>query len=310
VHAFLFAGANGIGKTSFAHIFAKLLLCQTKGLDQPCGRCRSCELFSAASHPDLTFIVGEGKNQAIKIDQIRELIASVNKTTHFNGYRVVIIQAVHQMNQAASNALLKTLEEPTGKSIFILLTDSLYRISATVRSRCEIIHFPTPCFAEVQPWLEANLANRAVESSGQYSTELLFRLAQESPFTALNLVENDDLAWREKLIADFSGIISGKLNPLSLSEKYQALELSQLFFWLKTLVTDLIRLKANAIARITHADQSERLQTMAAHLTAPDLYAYLDKLYAVDNQIARGMNLNHGLVVDEVFCGMLAKKRS
>src|ERR1700722_10192737 len=110
-HAFLFEGAKGIGKTHFARAFAELLLCQTKGLKKACGQCRSCALLKSPLHPDLSVIEAEGISQIIKIDQIRELNEYVLKTTHFKGYRVAIIVAAHHMNQAASNALLKTLEE-------------------------------------------------------------------------------------------------------------------------------------------------------------------------------------------------------
>lgn len=201
-HAFLFAGAKGIGKSHFAHIFAELLLCQGKEADNACGHCKPCQLMKADANPDLMVIAGEGKHQTIKIDQIRQLVVSINKTAHFNGYRVVIIEAAHQMNQAASNALLKTLEEPPGKVIFILLTDSLSRISATIRSRCELVNFNQPRFASVKPWLEAKLENKS--DNQQYSGELLFRLAQETPLTALDLLEHDALIWREKLMTDLS----------------------------------------------------------------------------------------------------------
>ncbi len=303
-HAFLFAGAEGIGKAHFAQAFAEILLCQTQDLDHACGHCRSCELLKTSLHPDLSYIAGEGKSQTIKIDQIRELNANIIKTAHFGGYRVVIIAAAHQLNQAASNALLKTLEEPPAKVVFILLTDSLYRIPATIRSRCEKINFPKPKFSQIKDWLETHLA---AKSTQQYSSEFLFNLAQESPLATLEFAESDDLMWREKLFADFSAVILQQISPLGLAEKYQALGLNKLFFWTKTMVVDVIRLKAGGTAHIVHSDQMDKLQMIGAHLNAAELYAYLDKLYVLGDQIARGMNLNAGLVVDEVFCGMLVK---
>lgn len=90
-----------------------------------------------------------------------------------------------------------------------------------------------------------------------------------------------------------------------MSEKYQTLELNQLFFWLKTIVIDLIRLKIGAIQRITHRDRLEILQTIATHLTISRLYTYLDKLYVLANQAASGMNLNHALAVDEIFTQLI-----
>jgi DNA polymerase-3 subunit delta' len=300
-HAFLFTGTKGIGKSHFARTFAELLLCQRKDLKEACGHCRSCELLKTSLHPDLTYVEGEGKSVTIKIDQIRELTADIVKTAHFNGYRIVMIEAAHTMNQAASNALLKTLEEPPARVVFILLTDSPSRISATIRSRCEIVTFPKPHFAKVKAWLEENLATKP---SQHHSSEFLFKLAQENPLAAKALVENDDLMWRETIIADLSGVVLGKINSLGLSEKYKTLELNRLLFWLKTVTSDLIRLKSNAAVRMMHSDKLSLLDPIAARLNIADLYAYLDKLYFLDSQVEQGMNLNHGLVVDTVYCAL------
>lgn len=302
-HAFLFEGAQGIGKAGFARAFAELLLCQKTELDHACGHCRSCKLLKTSIHPDLICITAEGKT--IKVDQIRELNASIIKTAHFPGYRVVMIEAAHQMNQAASNALLKTLEEPPSQVIFILLTDSVYQISATIRSRCEKINFPKPCFDQVKIWLETHFP---VQSTQQYTSKFLFELVQERPLAALALIDNDDLIWREKLMADISAVVLKAVNPLDFAEKYQPLPLDKLCFWLKTIIIDLIRLKAKVPIRLINSDQLNQLQEIAATLDAMRLYTYLDKVYAVSCQVARGMNLNAALVVDEIFCGILDSK--
>lgn len=300
-HAFLFEGNKGIGKTHFAHTFAALLLCQMTDRENACGECRSCDLLKTELHPDLTDIKPEGLSQTIKIDQIRSLNEYIVKTAHFRGYRVVIISSADKMNQAASNALLKTLEEPPPQVVFILLTDSPHRISPTIRSRCEKITFPQPNADQVKTWLTEKVT---AASTQNYSIEFLLRLAQQSPLEAFAFIENDDLAWRDKLITDFEAVISKKLNPLSLSERYKTLPLAKLFFWATTFVTDLIRLKTGANDRLMHVDQIDLLTSMNTQFTVADLYSYLDTLYTLTNQVARGLNLNHGLAVDQVFCGL------
>ena len=139
-HSLLITGQPGVGKTSFALAFAELLLCQEPGT-KACGQCHSCKLFQAESHPDFKFIQPEASGKIIKIEQIRDVIDMLNKKSHQNGYQIIIIKPAHAMNSAASNALLKTLEEPQGEVMLILLTDQPASLLPTIRSRCQRINF-------------------------------------------------------------------------------------------------------------------------------------------------------------------------
>lgn len=312
--ALLLEGNKGIGKMSFAKAFAKLLLCQAhfKNADNydknpsaipaenlfitttPCEKCHSCRLFKAGTHPDFNHLFREGTSQTIKIDQIRSLNEKAFKTAHCKGYRVSIIEAAHTMNQAASNAFLKTLEEPPPYVIFILVTDNLYGLSATIRSRCERVRCTKPDHDSAMQWLE-----KQCHTANKMRLELLLQLAQGAPLEAKTLL--DDLSWRDSLIQDFSEVLLKNTNPLGLSEKYKSFELKILLFWLKTMTMDLIRLKAGLSEAIMHIDQKNLLTILAAKMKTIDLFAYLDKLYALTDTATKGLNLNHGLVVDNVF---------
>lgn len=137
-HAYLLSGIAGLGKTEFAKQFAQFLLCDT---NNNCGNCRSCKQMQANTHPDFIFIAPEEKNHSIKIDQIRELGEKLSRTAHHSGYQVVVISPADAMPVQAANALLKTLEEPTGKVIIFLVDNQKSILPATIMSRCQKIFF-------------------------------------------------------------------------------------------------------------------------------------------------------------------------
>lgn len=138
-HALLLVGDISSNKSEVANNFAKTLLCTQQTI---CNACRHCQLIVANSHPDFYRIQPEEKGKAIKIDTIRELIEKLNQTAQQNSYKIAIIEPADALNIAASNALLKTLEEPPTNTIILLLTENPSSLSATIRSRCQILKFP------------------------------------------------------------------------------------------------------------------------------------------------------------------------
>jgi DNA polymerase-3 subunit delta' len=180
-HAILFYGPEGIGKTAFAEHFAQSLLCRSLTPDgHACGVCDACGWFSQYSHPDFRRVcpevleedgtaegeegkdAGEGKKTAksakapsknIKIDQIRALADFMNISTHRQGMRIVALYPAEALNTAASNALLKTLEEPPPDTVFILVSHSLDRLLPTILSRCRKFALHPPPQEEALAWL-------------------------------------------------------------------------------------------------------------------------------------------------------------
>ncbi|GAB1257340.1 DNA polymerase III subunit delta' [Aurantivibrio plasticivorans] len=159
-HAVLLKGVEGIGKAVFAERFARALLCSS-GEVAPCGECKSCQLFFAATHPDFLSVAPEDKGKAIKISQIRELTIFLSQTAQQGGRKVVLISPADAMNVSATNALLKSLEEPQGETILILVTSQPSRLLATVRSRCHQVALPTPSREEALSWLKAKVGDEA-----------------------------------------------------------------------------------------------------------------------------------------------------
>ena len=135
VHAYMLQGPDGIGKRSFALLLSAALLCPSA--QPPCLECSVCSRVLAGLHPDVHIFTGAKKN--ISVGEVRTLTERSLESSYEGGRRVFIINNAHTMTQAAQNCLLKTLEEPEGSAVFILITSSPGAMLSTVRSRCRCI---------------------------------------------------------------------------------------------------------------------------------------------------------------------------
>lgn len=137
--AYLFCGPRGVGKTTCARIFAKVLNCSnlTENIEA-CGQCESCVSFAENRSFNIHELDAASNNS---VDDIRQLIEQVRITPQIGDYSIYIIDEVHMLSQAAFNAFLKTLEEPPKHAIFILATTEKHKIIPTILSRCQIFDF-------------------------------------------------------------------------------------------------------------------------------------------------------------------------
>jgi DNA polymerase-3 subunit delta' len=142
-HAYLFAGESGIGKRMTAFALAAALNCTAPGPDGGCGSCAACRKVAAGSHPDVHLLVPDGNE--IKIDQVRQAQADLSLKAFEGRRKVLIVDDAETMNIASSNAFLKTLEEPPGETVIILVSAMPQGLLDTIRSRCQTVAFqPLP----------------------------------------------------------------------------------------------------------------------------------------------------------------------
>src|ERR1700731_1395648 len=184
-HAYIFSGARGVGKTTAARILAKALNCVNGPTPEPCGVCDSCKEITAGTSLDVIEI-DAASNRGI--DQIRELREMVRYAPAAARSKVVILDEAHMLTGEASNALLKTLEEPPERVIFVMATTQPEDLADTIRSRSQHFHFRALTFAEITGRLQEIAAkeNLTAEPGG---IAVMARAAEGSLRDGLSLLE-------------------------------------------------------------------------------------------------------------------------
>jgi DNA polymerase III subunit gamma/tau len=184
-HAYIFSGVRGVGKTTVARILAKALNCAKGSTAEPDGTCDSCREIAAGTSLDVLEI-DAASNRGI--DQIRELREMVRYAPAASRYKVVILDEAHQLTDEASNALLKTLEEPPERVVFILATTRSEDLVETIKSRAQLFQFRSLTFQEISGQIEriAQAENLKIDSG---AVAVLARAAEGSLRDGLSLLE-------------------------------------------------------------------------------------------------------------------------
>jgi DNA polymerase-3 subunit delta' len=148
-HAWVFTGPPGSGRSSAAIAFAQALVCPSGG----CGSCNACLSAANGGHPDVEIIRTEGLS--IKIDEVRDLLTRVAWAPSMGGWRVVVMEDADRLTESAANALLKAIEEPGNRTVWLLCAPTLHDVLPTIRSRCRHMQLVTPSTKDVAAVLES-----------------------------------------------------------------------------------------------------------------------------------------------------------
>lgn len=297
-HALLLAGPQGVGKRAFARALAAQLLCSALQHGLACGACKGCQLLMAQAHPDAYWIAPEESGKAIKIDQVRELVERMAQTAQQGGRKVAVLAPAEAMNRNAANALLKTLEEPAGSALLILISDAPGRLLPTMRSRCQRLDFPIPASAEVRAWLQPQAA----------STEKLEHALMEAegrPIQARDLLMGEDAMVRSELDDELAAVLNRQLSPLAAADRWKQRDWIGLLYWLESRLVRALR------AQVAPSAASTPTVVKLADIPAPALFGLLDQLRMLINQTLAGTNPNQQLALEAFLfnaCDALNKK--
>jgi len=211
-HAYLFEGAEGIGKRLMALAFARAILCEH---GNGCGDCTACRKVDHNIHPDVHLL--ETQEATIKIDQVRELQQQLALRPLEGNYKICLIESADRLTTGAANALLKTLEEPQPNTVIILLSGQPEKLLTTIRSRCQRLPFRRLAKAQLEKVLSSRLDFSATQIA------ILAALSDGSFKKALGNKQDLYLEKRRALIQTLSGLSPGSNIPtLVLAEELAA----------------------------------------------------------------------------------------
>jgi len=305
-HAYIFSGARGVGKTTAARILAKAMNCVNGPTAEPCGVCDACKEIAAGTSLDVIEI-DAASNRGI--DQIRELREMVRYAPAAARSKVVILDEAHMLTGEASNALLKTLEEPPDRVIFVMATTQPEDLEDTIRSRSQHFHFRALTFNEITDRLKFIAEKENLQIDGG-ALSVIGRMAEGSMRDALSLLEQaraycgdniTDQAVRELLGVVPEDALQELVEAIAEQSAERALGLVHTFQKegrnLQHFCREAIRHMRNLlIARVCGAnsaliaatpDQRPGLEKAAALFTEEDLTRFFQILLQTDDDLRR-----------------------
>ena len=301
-HALLIHGAHGVGKQQLAEALIARTLCAAPA-DQACGHCHSCAMLASGYHPDLLRVSPEDGKRQIRIDPIREVNRFVSQTAQQGGYRVIVISPAEAMNVAAANALLKSLEEPGDKTLFILLSDVPSRMLPTIRSRCQQWSLPSVAFEACRGWLIEKL-NSADEAY------FWWQVAGGLPLLAVELAAPEERALRHQIHDSFEQLVRGA-EPVSEAARLDRQAIDAILWYGIAWLEDLIRLGLSGEAAVLHNPDLEPLYRQAVkNGRVQDWFRLLDYAREQRRLLAVGANPNPQLVLEAWLVRWAALLRS
>ncbi len=296
-HAYLLHGPAGIGKRALAERLMARLLCQSPaGLDA-CGQCKSCLLLAAGSHPDNYILEPEEADKPIKVDQVRDLVSFVVQTAQLGGRKVVLVEPVEAMNINAANALLKSLEEPSGNTVLLLVSHQSSRLLPTIRSRCVQQACPLPSAAMSEQWLARALPECSSDERAQ-----LLTLAAGSPLAAVKLQAQGVREQRAAVVDGVKKLLKREASATQLAEGWNAIPLLLLFDWFCDWSSLILRYQLTEDETgLGLEDMRKVLQYLAQKTPQDKVLTIQDWILAQRQKVLGKANLNRVLLLEALL---------
>lgn len=296
-HAYLLYGPAGIGKRALAEHWAAQLLCQRPAAAGACGECKACQLLAAGTHPDYFVLEPEEAEKPIRVDQVRDLVGFVVQTAQLGGRKVVLLEPAEAMNVNAANALLKSLEEPSGDTVLLLISHQPSRLLPTIKSRCVQQACPLPGAAASLEWLARALPDEPAEA-----LEKLLALSGGSPLTAQRLHGQGVREQRAQVVEGVKKLLKQQIAGSPLAESWNSVPLPLLFDWFCDWTLGILRYQ------LTHdeeglglADMRKVIQYLGDKSGQAKVLAMQDWLLQQRQKVLNKANLNRVLLLEALL---------
>ncbi|SMF30696.1 DNA polymerase-3 subunit delta' [Alteromonadaceae bacterium Bs31] len=292
-HALLISAVEGLGAEKLLAAMAEYLLCQSPMEGLACSSCRACQLLTAGNHPDKFDLVPEEAGKAIKVDQVRQVIDFVAKTSQQGGRKVVFVSPAEAMNINAANSLLKCLEEPAGDTVLLLLSHAAGQLMPTIRSRCTKLSLAAPSAKDSVEWLT---------EQGIDNSERLLQEAGMAPVKVLEWWNSEHFKQREQMFQQWRELTEGRASLTALAASWGKQDLTEVLDALLAWLDALIRDKSGIAQRFGLEAEAESAYiglTQAIPLT--HIYRYRDVVLRRKAQVLSRLNLNASLALEELL---------
>lgn len=298
-HAILLTGSAHIGRFALCRSLAAMLLCTAAKPPKPCGQCSGCRLLKAGSHPDYIILGADSKDRTIAIEQVRQLIAELEKKPHQGCNRVIVFHEVHRLNKSAANALLKSLEEPPLDTYMLLTSSRPYRLPATIRSRLLVHPLPVPALDKAIPWLTET------GNMPRNQAELLLAQAHGAPLLALTYQNGEYQEIRNtlQLAIDHFRFGTGSLSiVLDSLDKHASIDV---FLLLDTWLCAMIRYAlTDQQSSLAHSDMADWMTKMRQGFHCKAAFVLRDKIWRFIQMIESQINPNAPLLYVDCFLSL------
>ncbi|WP_148254707.1 DNA polymerase III subunit delta' [Aidingimonas lacisalsi] len=289
-HALLLTGPKGVGKQALADALVARTLCHQPE-EFACGHCHGCAMLASGYHPDLMRVTPLGSSRQIRIDSVREISDFTHQTAQQGGYRVILIQPAEALNVAAANALLKSLEEPGGRTLFLLLSDVPSRLPATIRSRCQQWRMTIPVRDDCIPWLADRLGD-------ENDARFWLQVAGGLPLLATELADAEARGLRQQLHDVFDALVRGA-EPVAEAARLSSQPVESVLWYGIAWLEDLIRLGLSGDSeQVSNPDLLPLYRQAAKNGRVHDWFRLLDFAREQRRLLARGGNPNAQLVLE------------